>query len=170
MKKIMCCLISFLLVLSLCACSEQSTFDLYELCERYNNISDEKTLDTKLFCKEENCNYFHSFINIGENSSAAVSAFADDKNRVTKVCVTVTPESASISSEVYDFSLKYISAFADMPLQEAENNLSAVSFSSQTELFTDAFSEYSDGNINFTLISSSAAFSIIAENTKSLNK
>ena len=156
----------FALLFSLlfCSCTVQTDFDIFDLCERYNSLSGEKTLSTDRFVSDKG---FYCFMTAGQ-TKILVTVKTDKNNAVNSLCVTAEKDEYSPEDrdEMLRIARLLFAAFNYGNTEKADECLSAVGFDEEYSPFSSAYKCKTDEKQTYTLYSNEYSFTVFAEKNK----
>lgn len=156
----------FTFMLILCSCTVQTDFDIFDLCERFNKLSEENILSTDSFISDEQGGLY-CFMTAGE-SKVLVSVKTDEKTAVRSVYVTVERNNylSEDRAEIIRLSELIFAAYNYGDSRTAKEKLSSVGFDKDFEPFSTCFNTEADKKYAYTLYSNEYAFTLCGEKNK----
>lgn len=147
----------------LCSCTAQTDFDVFDFCERYNSLREEKILSTDSFLSDGEGGLY-CFMTVGE-SRLLITLKTDEKNCVNSIFVTAQRKKYSENDrdEIINTAEILFASFNYGDSEKATKMLSSVGFDEEYEPFSAVFSTTDEKNYRYTLYSDEYSFTVCAE-------
>ena len=163
MKKGFVTAITALILIVFNACSVQTTFDIYDVCERFNSLEKEKILNTDMFLSDGEGSLY-CFYKIGE-STALISAAEDDNSAVKSIGVTISADGFNEANraEILKLLEDIFGAFNYGNTKIASGVFEQLNIGEKTVFFKDNYCQIDMGKTVYTLFSDKYSFTLTEE-------